>query len=122
MADSTRLVKAIEALDHALSFKGKAQHDSFYAAGLAKSFETCFGYAWKFLKQEVTEHGMEAHSPRDAIKTAGRIGLLDDVEAWLGFLEDRNLSVHDYLGVDDQGYLDTINAFRVSVGKLIERE
>jgi len=119
MADESKLTEAIEALDRALGFEEQARRDSFYAAGLAKSFETCFAYAWKYLKQVVTEHGLEAHSPRDAIKTAGRIGQLADVEAWLGFLEDRNLSVHDYLGVDDKDYLDTIKAFRVSVGKLV---
>ncbi|MBN2359757.1 MAG: nucleotidyltransferase substrate binding protein [Deltaproteobacteria bacterium] len=122
MADKSRLAEASLALAHALAFAKKAKSDPFYAAGIAKSFEICFEYAWKYLKAVATEHGLEAHSPRDAIKTAARMGLLDDAEAWLGFLEDRNLSVHDYLGVDDAGYLQTVKSFRTSVEALLRRE
>jgi nucleotidyltransferase substrate binding protein (TIGR01987 family) len=120
MAEQAKLSESIEALEHALSFEKRALKDPFFAAGIAKSFESCFEYAWKTMKTVVTEHGLEAFSPRDAIKAAGRIGLIQDVEAWLGYLEDRNLSVHDYLGIGDAEYLVTIKRFLVSVKDLLK--
>jgi hypothetical protein len=67
------------------------------------------------------EHGLEAYSLRDAIKAAGRIGIIEDVESWLGYLEDRNLSIHDYLGIDYQDYLATIMSFLLGVKKLSKK-
>ncbi len=119
MADKKKLAKAIEELGKALGYEEKARTDAFYSAGLAKSFEICFEYAWKFLKYHAVEQGLEVYSPRDAIKAAGRLGVIGDVEAWLGYLEDRNLSVHDYLGVDDDNYIQTIKNFYKSALKLI---
>lgn len=114
-----KLEKSIAALEHALSFKKKAQDDEFYFSGIAKSFEICLEYAWKHLKKEVDEHGIEVFSPKDTIKAAGRIGLIDDVEIWLDFLVDRNLAVHDYLGISNDEYLKTIEKFLDEVKKLL---
>ena len=105
MAEKDKLNDAVENLARALTFEKKAKSDPFYSAGLAKSFEICFEYAWKYFRRVAAEHGLEAFSPRDAIKTAGRLELIRDVETWLSYLEDRNLSVHDYLGVSDQDYV-----------------
>jgi nucleotidyltransferase substrate binding protein (TIGR01987 family) len=121
MSEQSSLEKSIADLEHALTFEKRATKDSFFAAGISKSFETCFEYAWKKMKQRATEHGLEAYSPRDAIKAAGRIGWIEDVEVWLGYLEDRNLSVHDYLGIDDQEYLATIKRFLSSVKELSKK-
>ena len=122
MAEREKLADAVVKLARALTFEKKAKSDHFYSAGLAKSFEICFEYAWKYFRRAAAEHGLDAFSPRDAIKTAGRLGLIGDVEAWLGYLEDRNLSVHDYLGIHDQDYLKTIKAFYLSAKDLLSRE
>jgi nucleotidyltransferase substrate binding protein (TIGR01987 family) len=122
MAEREKLADAVEKLARALTFEKKAKSDPFYSAGLAKSFEICFEYAWKHFRRAAAEHGLDAFSPRDAIKTAGRLGLIGDVEAWLGYLEDRNLSIHDYLGVSDQDYLKTIKSFYLSAKELLSKE
>lgn len=120
-ADETdeKFRKSVQALEHALSFLKQAQKDEFYFAGVSKSFEICLEYAWKHLKRRVMDEGLEVFSPKEAIKLAGRTGLIDDVEKWLDFLEDRNLAVHDYLGVSNQEYLSTIQSFFREVKKLI---
>jgi nucleotidyltransferase substrate binding protein (TIGR01987 family) len=117
--EDAKLKKSIEALEHALSFEGKARKDAFYFAGIAKSFEICIEYAWNYLKRKVMDEGLDAYSPKEAIKLAGRIGLIDNVEKWLDFLEDRNLAVHDYLGVSDEEYLKTTKEFLSEAKKLI---
>lgn len=46
------------------------------------------------------------------------VELIDNVELWLDFLEDRNLAVHDYLGIMDEDYLKSIKKFMSEVKKL----
>jgi nucleotidyltransferase substrate binding protein (TIGR01987 family) len=118
MVDQDKFQKSIETLKQALKYEKKSLHDDVFAAAIAKCFESCFEYAWKILKQKVIEHGLEAYSPREAIKSAGQLGLINNVEAWLEFLEDRNLSVHDYIGVHEEEYLKTIKSFLQAVQKL----
>lgn len=112
-----KLKDAITDLEHALTHLEKAKKDNFYFAGISKEFEVCFEYAWKYLKQKVEADGLEAASPKEAIKQAGHIGLIKDVEKWLGFLQDRNIAVHDYLGMSNADYLKTIQQFFSEVKK-----
>ena len=115
---SDKLAQAVAALEHALEFEQQAGEDRFYFAGIAKCFEICLEYAWKEFRRAAVAEGLEVYSPREAIKTAGRLGLVDNVEQWLGFLEDRNTAVHDYLGISDADYLETIKAFLAEVRRL----
>ncbi len=117
--ERAKLEEAIRNLGHALEFLDQAKEDRFYLSGITKSFEVCLEYAWKFMKRHEIDEGLEVYSPKDAIKQAGKIGLIDDVEKWLNFLTDRNLAVHDYLGVSDEDYLKTIQSFLVEVKKLV---
>ncbi|WXJ86725.1 hypothetical protein MHOCP_07410 [Moorella humiferrea] len=39
---------------------------------------------------------MEVNSPRQAIRAAYDAGLLEDIDLWFEFLEDRNLASHTY--------------------------
>lgn len=110
--------ESIDALEHALTFLDKAKKDDFYYAGITKKFEICFEYAWKYFKRKAQEEGLEAFSPKEAIKLAGRMGLIDSVENWLDFLEDRNTGMHDYLGMSQEDYLETIQAFFREVKKI----
>lgn len=115
-----KLTTSVQALEHAISFKDKAQTDPFYFSGISKSFEVCLEYAWKYLKAQLDAEGLEAYSPREIIKVAARAGLIDDVEQWLNFLEDRNLAVHDYLGVSEKDYLISIENFLRKTRKLLK--
>ncbi len=113
-----KLSASIAALEHALSFEKEAKKDPFFFSGIVKSFEVCFEYAWKHFKREADGRGLEVYSPKDAIRVAGQLGLIEDVERWLGFLTDRNFAVHDYIGISNEEYLKTIKAFLVEVKKI----
>ena len=116
--EKAKFEKSLKALEHALSFSKQGKKDPFYNAGIAKSFEICLEHAWKYLKSREINEGLEVFSPKDAIKQAGRMGLIDDVEKWLDYLEDRNLAVHDYLGISDEAYVETIQDFAREAKKL----
>lgn len=116
--NTKKLKKAIVDLEHALGFEKKGSKDPFYFAGIAKCFEICLEYAWKYFKKSAVQEGFDAYSPKESIKLAGRMGLIDNVELWLKFLEDRNKAVHDYIGVSDDDYLKTIKDFLKEVKKI----
>ena len=60
-------------------------------------FEFTVELSWKALARRLKNEGLaEAFTPKAAIREGARLGFLDDPEAWLGFLDDRNLSSHTY--------------------------
>jgi len=122
MSSVEKFKAALKALSHALEFEKQARKDDFYYGGIAKAFEVAIEYAWKYFRAEVVASGLEAPSPRDAIKSAGKIGIIDDVEAWLEFLRIRNIAVHDYLGVTQDQYLASIQKFLVLARKVNSRK
>ncbi|HOJ29640.1 MAG TPA: nucleotidyltransferase substrate binding protein [Spirochaetota bacterium] len=65
-------------------------------AGIIQFFEITFELSWKLLKDYCEYIGYDIHSPRDAIKTAYSIGIIDNGQTWLDALMDRNLTVHTY--------------------------
>lgn len=76
-------------------------------AGLIQFFEMAFEQGWKLLKDYQESVGFEIVSPRQAIKQAFQSGLIADGHAWIGALEDRNLTTHTYneqtaLAVEDK--------------------
>jgi len=61
-----------------------------------KRFEFCFDLAWKTIKSYAKDQGLECNSPREAIKTAFQLKLIDYDEQWFDLLDDRNSTVHLY--------------------------
>lgn len=117
--EKIKLEESIKALEDAMKYLPKAKENQFYFSGISKSFEVCLEYAWKYLKRMAVSEGLEIYSPKEAIKAAGRLKIIDNVEKWLDFLTDRNLAVHDYLGISNEDYLKTIGAFLIEVEKLV---
>ena len=120
MGEETKkdLEQAISELEHALDYLEDAQRDSFFYAGISKCFEVCFEYSWKYLRRLCMDQGLEVYGPRDVLKTAGRLGLIKDVEKWLDFLTDRNIAVHNYTGMSQSDYLQTAKDFLIEVKRL----
>lgn len=114
----TNLETAISELEHALTYEKNAEKEVFFFAGISKSYEVCFEYAWKYLRQECMDQGLEVYGPKDVLKSAGRLGLINEVEKWLDFLADRNIAVHNYAGMSQSDYLQTIKGFLAEVKKL----
>ncbi len=111
---------ALVALKDAIKLRKRALDEHVIYAGISKCFEVCLEYTWKFLKRELDEQGLEAYSPKEIFKTAGRAGMIDDVDVWIKFVNIRNSAVHDYLGVTPVEYLDLIESFIPKVNKLLK--
>ena len=65
-------------------------------AGIIQFFEMTFELAWKVLKDYLESEGYMVKSPRETVKQAFQIGLIDNGHIWIDVLSNRNLTTHTY--------------------------
>ncbi len=107
-----RIEQAIEQLSQALKLYNKAKDDnSLEFLTVAKAFEIVVEYCWKELKRVVESEGLFASSPKEAVRQAANIGLIDQEERWIECINARNDSVHDYFGVPREDYISYTKEF-----------
>ncbi len=70
--------------------------DEYMRDSAIQRFEFCYELTWKSLKQYCDASGAPVFSPRDAFRTAFRLGLIADGAEWLRMVEDRNRTTHTY--------------------------
>lgn len=86
--------------------------------GIIKSYEMCFDLAWKGLKDYLESQGLDPKFPRETIKTAIQTGILENEDAWLRALTDRNLMVHTY---DEKAAMAVEKTIRESYYPLLKK-
>lgn len=59
-------------------------------------FEFCIELFWKALKRLLSDLGQEATYPKEILREAYQGNLINDEQAWLAMLTDRNLTSHTY--------------------------
>ena len=67
--------------------------------GMVGLYEICFEQAWKAIKELMENSGyldFKTGSPKQIIKSAYSVGLIDDESLWLDALTDRNNVAHSY--------------------------
>ena len=70
--------------------------NEFVRDSAIQRFEFTFELFWKSLKAYAEESGVEVYSPRDSVRTAFQLGLIQEHPDWFRMLEDRNLTSHIY--------------------------
>ena len=86
-----------KALSHLSAALQLAEPDLLQKAGIIQFFEMSYELAWNVLKDYLEEQGFtDVKSPRNAIKKAFEIGLIEDGHSWMDLLLDRNLTSHAY--------------------------
>lgn len=65
-------------------------------AGIIQFFEMTFELAWKVLKDYLEAEEIMVKSPREAVKQAFSMGIIDNGHVWIDALSDRNLTTHTY--------------------------
>jgi len=84
--------KAIAALGEVLSVK----KDKITRDSALLRFQLCFELAWKAIKIQARDEGVECFSPKSCFQTAFQLGFIDYDEGWIEMISDRNLIVHLY--------------------------
>ena len=59
-------------------------------------FEFTFELFWKCLKADGEASGAQGFSPRDCLRNAFQMGVIQEDARWFRMLEDRNLTSHTY--------------------------
>jgi nucleotidyltransferase substrate binding protein (TIGR01987 family) len=65
--------------------------------GTIQRFEFTFELTWKCAKRALALKGIDARSPRDAIKECYGLGWIDNEKVWIDMLTDRNRTSHTYV-------------------------
>mgnify|MGYP001233739368 CR=1 FL=1 len=92
---ATDLRTALERLGEALR---EPESDIVRDAAIQR-FEFSFELFWKALKARADDEGLRVVSPREALRAAFQLSLLDDDEQVFQMLEDRNRTSHLYNAV-----------------------
>ncbi len=96
---SERLKVLVNSLELALERFNDALRqpkNEFIRDSAIQRFEFTFELLWKSFQAVCREAGVVAYSPRDSLRGAFRLGLIEDDPVWLAMLEDRNLTSHTY--------------------------
>ena len=81
-----------------------------------------FELAWKVLKDYLESEGYIVKSPRETIKQAFQIGLINDGHIWMEALTVRDLTTHNYdENLVNKLISDTINIYFPELKLLHER-
>ncbi len=87
------LKKALSRLEEALALpKNDIVRDS-----VIQRFEFTVELSWKALQKFLQASGIpETLTPKNVFREAAKLNLVNDPEAWIKFIDDRNLSSHTY--------------------------
>lgn len=87
------LKKANQRLKEAISLKPTRIHKD----ATIQRFEFTVELAWKTIQEYIKDQGLvECKTPKNCIREAARIELIDNPEEWIEYLKARNLIAHVY--------------------------
>ena len=108
MQSFTNLKKALSRLEEALNEK---QENSLIVDGTIQRFESTIEIYWEMLKRLLLSEGIEAKTPCETLKEAYQVGWLQNEQAWLQMLKDRNETSHAYDEKMARKILENINRY-----------
>lgn len=96
---------------------------SIVVDGCIQRFEFTYELSWNTMKAYLEYQGLpDLRTPRDVIRESYRIGLIEDGDAWLDMMTDRNLTSHVHDEVMARDIYDKIrNKHWRSLSALLER-
>lgn len=90
-------------------------------AGVVKAFEVCFELVHPILRRILKLRGIKVSpSVKEVFRTAGSVGLIDNVEIWLNFKDWRDDTAHSYDGKIATDVLDSLPDFIRELDLLLE--
>ena len=122
--DFSSLVKAIASLQHAIDRSFQDTGDEVIRDAVIQRFEYTYELCWKMLKRQ-----LEAESPapaevdrmsfRELMREGAERGMIHDVESWLEYREQRNITSHAYDGTKAESVYKTAVDFIADARQLL---
>ena len=99
--DFSPLQKALNSLNRAIVRSQKAPDDEELRDAVIQRFEYTYELAWKMLKRQLeqefpTPSDVDRLSFRDLLREGAERGMIADVEKWMDYREQRNITSHTY--------------------------
>jgi len=106
--------RALVHLQSAVELMAQRELSQLENHGVIQAFEFCWELAWKLMKDYLQWQGIaDLAGARDATREAFRQGLIDDGQAWMAMLQDRNRTAHTY---NEATMLELLSAIRERYG------
>ncbi len=101
--DLSSFRKALASLGRAITRSQGALGDEELRDAVIQRFEFTFELAWKTMKRQLEQEVAEPASIdrlafHDLLREAGERGLVADIEAWMEYRRQRNITTHTYDG------------------------
>lgn len=114
--DFSSLKKAIKSLGRAIARTQKAPADEELRDAVIQRFEYTYELAWKMMKRQIEQEspnpaGIDQLSFKDLLRTAAEKGIISDVEAWLVYRDQRNITSHTYDEAEAKSVYETALSF-----------
>ena len=106
-----RFAQAVKRLEEGV-VKG---HNDLEKDGVIQRFEFTFELLWKCLMIFLENKGVVCKTPKDCLKQAFRIGLIEDDKVYLRMLEDRNMMSHLYSREESREVFDRVKGIHLPV-------
>ncbi len=104
------------------SFAKTPIEDDRDRAGIIQAFEYTFELCWKTLQAVAQIEAISASGPKHALKAGFELGYVEDEDAWLAILDDRNLTTHTYDSTLAKQVCDRILAKHIpAIAAVLER-
>jgi len=122
--------KAFNQLKNAVVLSSLRRLSELEEQGLIQAFEYTHELAWKTLKDFLEDQGYNTlYGSKDVTRTAFKLGLLEDGEAWMNMIKSRNETSHTYneenaadiVKVIITSYSDNFDRLHKKLGQLIKK-
>lgn len=98
---------AIGRLAEVIDLSNQRKLNQFECDSLIKRFEFSFEMAWKLMMSYEKENGVAVlHGSKDVVRQAYSMSIIENGEAWLEMIDDRNKTSHLY---DEEMAADVID-------------
>ncbi|MGD9153575.1 MAG: nucleotidyltransferase substrate binding protein [Gammaproteobacteria bacterium] len=99
--DLSSLAKAISSLERAIVRSRDNPRDEELRDAVIQRFEYTYELCWKMLKRQIELEAanpaeIDALSFRDLLREAAEKGMIDNIEKWFVYREQRNITSHTY--------------------------
>ncbi|MDF1761644.1 MAG: nucleotidyltransferase substrate binding protein [Coxiellaceae bacterium] len=99
--DITAITKASASLEEAVARSKKEKDDAIVRDAVIQRFEYSYELAWKMMRRQLevdseNPEQIDQMSYRELLRDAAEKGLLAEVDQWVIFRQQRNISSHTY--------------------------
>lgn len=124
--DFSSMKKAIKSLGRAIARTQKAPADEELRDAVIQRFEYTYELAWKMMKRQIEQESanpaeIDQLSFKDLLRTAAEKGIISDVEPWLVYRDQRNITSHTYDEAEAKSVYETALGFYKDAETLLSK-